>query len=400
MKTDARSVKLFYSYAHRDRRYKDELAKHLGRSYISEWHDREILPGSEWEQEIDQHLQKADIILLLVSVDFLASDYCYGYEMRRALERQVAGETIIIPIILRPVAWVNVPFAHLQVLPRSGKPIASWANRDEAFSEVAQGIRSVINQVLKKRSLADAELATVEGRYEDARLAYEQIINLFPDESTLHKKLADTLLNLQRYEQALSVIEKAIELDLRDASLYISKARVLTALKQWEEALSTYKQAEELGISDSSVYQEMGDVLTEMARYAEALHTYEKAIRLSPKDQYIYAQKAKVLKQLGRSEEALWTLEQAIHIAPVDAQLYVNKGDLLVSSKYYQEALDAYEVAIALGPDNAQLWRTKGITLDAIGKFEDARNAYEKAIDLDPNNPYVYKESGYILIKL
>src|SRR5437016_3708622 len=96
-------VSVFYSYAHQDEALRQQLETHLSllrrQGLISEWHDREILPGAEWGREIDEHLETASIILLLISADFLASDYCYDKEMTRALERHQRGEVRVIPII-------------------------------------------------------------------------------------------------------------------------------------------------------------------------------------------------------------------------------------------------------------------------------------------------------------
>ena len=146
-----RIIRIFYVYAHEDDALRKELAKHLGilrrSSQIIEWHDHEIPAGAEWEREIELHLNLADIILLLVSPDFVASDYCYGVEMRRALERHERGDVYVIPIILRPLDLEGAPFSKLQMLPSEGKPITSWPNRDEAFSDVAKGIRKVVKKL-------------------------------------------------------------------------------------------------------------------------------------------------------------------------------------------------------------------------------------------------------------
>ena len=92
---------VFYSYAHEDEALRDELEKHLSllqrQGTITAWHDRQITPGTDWQREIDQHLDKASLILLLISPDFLASDYCYTIEMQRALERHRAGKARVIP---------------------------------------------------------------------------------------------------------------------------------------------------------------------------------------------------------------------------------------------------------------------------------------------------------------
>src|SRR5256885_13228643 len=102
-------LSIFFSYAHEDEALRNELEKHLSilrwQGIITEWYDRDIHAGTEWEHEIDTHLDTAQIILLLISPDFLASHYCYSIEMTRALERHIAGGARVIPIILRPVDW-------------------------------------------------------------------------------------------------------------------------------------------------------------------------------------------------------------------------------------------------------------------------------------------------------
>ena len=118
--------------------------------FINLWHDRRIRAGEEWEPRIDINLEQADIILLLVSADFIASDYCNDLEMRRALERHDAGKALVIPIIIRDVNWRSAPFARLQALPTDGKAVTSWKNKDEAWSNVAQGIEAAVRKLLQK----------------------------------------------------------------------------------------------------------------------------------------------------------------------------------------------------------------------------------------------------------
>jgi hypothetical protein len=145
-------VELFYSYSHKDEELRNELENHLSilkrKGVITGWHDRRIGAGKEWKGQIDAHLNSAAVILLLISSDFLASDYCYDVEMKRALERHDAGEARIIPVILRAVDWKGAPFGKLQCLPTDAKPVTSWPNRDEAFRDVAQGIRKAVEELL------------------------------------------------------------------------------------------------------------------------------------------------------------------------------------------------------------------------------------------------------------
>jgi len=122
------SVSIFFCYAHEDEELLNKLKRHLSplqrQKLIAVWHDRDISAGTQWEHEISQHLNSAHIILLLVSPDFLYSEYCYGVEMKRALERHQRGEARVIPIILRPVYWQGI-LGTLQALPTDAKSVVS-----------------------------------------------------------------------------------------------------------------------------------------------------------------------------------------------------------------------------------------------------------------------------------
>ncbi|MBV9711259.1 MAG: TIR domain-containing protein, partial [Ktedonobacteraceae bacterium] len=145
------AIELFYSYAHEDEALRNRLNNHLSllrqQGFIRAWYDRDINAGSLWAQEIDAHLASARIILLLVSPSFLASDYCYGIEMKEAMRRHEAGEATVIPIILRPCDWEDASFAKLHALPKDAKAVTMWANRDAAFTDIAKGIRKLVNQL-------------------------------------------------------------------------------------------------------------------------------------------------------------------------------------------------------------------------------------------------------------
>jgi predicted helicase len=151
-------IDLFYSYAHEDEPLRNQLNQHLAllkrQGVIRAWYDREILAGDLWAQEINSHLQTAQIILLLITPAFIASDYCYGNEMTEALKRHALGQTRVIPIILRPCDWESSPFAQLQALPKNAKAVTLWSNRDAAFTDVAKGVREVIAAFTKKTSTA------------------------------------------------------------------------------------------------------------------------------------------------------------------------------------------------------------------------------------------------------
>jgi len=135
-----------------------ELKNHFSllvrKEHITLWEYGNISPGSEWKQEMDRLLDKAQIILLLISASFLASDYCYSKEMQRAIERHERKEARVIPIILRSVLWEEPPLDKLLPLPDREKPISRWADRDEAYTKVAGGVARVAKD-LETGSLPD-----------------------------------------------------------------------------------------------------------------------------------------------------------------------------------------------------------------------------------------------------
>ena len=151
----AGTLKLFYSYSHQDEVLRDQLEirlKLLQRNgLIQNWHDRQITPGKEWKEELDRNLEQADIILLLVSPDFIESDYCFEIEMKRALEKEQANETTVVPILLRPVNTKSSSLKQLfslQSLPKDLKPISKWDDPDDAWLHIEQEIENVIQSRL------------------------------------------------------------------------------------------------------------------------------------------------------------------------------------------------------------------------------------------------------------
>src|SRR5215213_2393110 len=160
------AVKVFYSYSHKDERLRDALEEHLSllkrEGVISEWHDRRIGAGSEWGGEIDEHLKAADIILLLISASFIASDYCYDVEMKLAMERHEAGKARVVPVILRPCKWEKALFGKLNALPKNAKPVTKWGNRDDAFTDIANGIGLVTEELKAKRRAPVAATETAQ----------------------------------------------------------------------------------------------------------------------------------------------------------------------------------------------------------------------------------------------
>lgn len=154
-KTFSRPLQLYIAYAKQDSHFRAQLALRLipieRQGKIVFWHDCLILPGADRRSTVDELIENADIILVLVSPDLIASDYVYENEVRRALERHEEGSAIVIPILLRPCLWLKTPLCPLQPLPENGREIKCWANKDSAWLDVAKGIDNVVHE-LRARS--------------------------------------------------------------------------------------------------------------------------------------------------------------------------------------------------------------------------------------------------------
>ena len=169
------TIEIFCCYAREDQDLMKKLRTHLmplqRRSLIKLWSDIDINAGDEWEEEIQKHLDTAHMILLLVSPDFMASDYCYSTEMERALQRHEKQEARVIPIILRPTAWKGAPFDKIQVLPTNARPVTdarSWISIDEALNDVTEKIGPTVTELLLPLYIDEAQQLVKDGRQENA----------------------------------------------------------------------------------------------------------------------------------------------------------------------------------------------------------------------------------------
>ncbi|MEH1894805.1 MULTISPECIES: SUMF1/EgtB/PvdO family nonheme iron enzyme [unclassified Nostoc] len=163
------AVRVFISYSHRDELLRDSLATHLSnlqwQGIISSWYDRQLTAGTEWDDKIKTELESADIILLLISPDFIASKYCRDIEIPMALQQHESKKAYVVPVILRPFDWFDAPFAKLQAFPKDAKAVTTWVNQDEAFVSVTQGIRTAAKLMLDYRKQQAEQKKVIETQY-------------------------------------------------------------------------------------------------------------------------------------------------------------------------------------------------------------------------------------------
>jgi tetratricopeptide (TPR) repeat protein len=321
----AKAIEVFFSYSHKDEELRDQLSNHLStlkrKQFITAWHDRRIGAGKEWANEIDERLDQADIILLLISSDFLASDYCYDVEVKRAMERHEAGEARVIPIILRPVDWKGTPFGKLQALPRDARPVTEWPNRDQAFLDVAQGIRAAAEELafsqIKRLFESFAKVESL-GNWPNVIILGERILNSLPDD-----------------------LPEIPSVRTRTAAAYV---------KRWKRCFDE-KDQDLLGFvliktkRNEAQSQVMDQILPDLDR----------AIQLDPEHaEYRYI-RASMLRERGDREAALADLDRAIKLAPSTAQYYFARSML---RKYVDDAASARDRqrAVELGYEEPELF--------------------------------------------
>ncbi|MEH6651461.1 MAG: DnaB-like helicase C-terminal domain-containing protein [Motiliproteus sp.] len=152
-------IKLFISYSHKDEHFRESLEEHLSllvrNNIVSSWSDRKIIPGKSWKGEIDDEIKSADIILLLVSTSFIASDYCYDKELEIAMQKHESKQAIVIPIIVRPTEFLDTPFSSIQALPKDAKAVSTWNDQDEAWINVTSGIKLSVLEIHSLRERRD-----------------------------------------------------------------------------------------------------------------------------------------------------------------------------------------------------------------------------------------------------
>src|SRR5260370_1200091 len=363
------TVKIFYCYAHEDKKLRAELENHLGilkqQKLITGWSDRNINAGSEWEKEVDSNLNAANIILLLISTDFVNSEYCYSVEMKRALERHENGTAKVIPIILRHVDYEGALFSHLQALPTDAVPVTDrkWRKHDEAFLDVAKGIRKEVKELLCDQWLYEGNIHFYRQQYNEALAAFEQAIfhNSTNDLAFIGKgqvlnQLAsyqDFLDDIDFYQRALEAFEQPIRLEPTNPHPYEGKGKALFAKEpsdKRDEILSAYKQAICFDPKNMVAYIGQGKALMQYSRYEYALAAFEQAIDIAPlPNQEAYEGKEEALYTLERYEESLAACEQTNQEFPDSSYTFEIKGHALYNLQRYQEALAAFEKAISLG---------------------------------------------------
>lgn len=399
----AEELSVFYCYAHEDQAFREQLEQHLSNLkrlyHLKTWFDHQILPGENWEKVLEEKLQAADLIFLLISPAFMASDYCYTKEMSRALARHNQEEARVIPIILRPVHWKNAPFSTIQMLPEGAVPVTSWQNSDDAFYNIILCTEKIIEDLLLRRQnqgshqasiseelplahqkqetfqTKDKEISKDHTEHRMSQLtgalnSHEQTSGPVPGDMVITINQGDILHKQGKYQEAIRMYVQAIGFNLNTILKSPYKGDALADLQEAEEALALDRRS-------TAACRNKISALLELQRYEEALLVCKQFMH---PDFYVmavdYNNQAYALAMLERYEEALQACEQALRLKPRLAAAYKNKAYALYGLKRYEEALQACEQAIYLKPNLTAPYALMGLTLSQLGKHEKASIAF------------------------
>jgi tetratricopeptide (TPR) repeat protein len=381
-------LKVFISYSHKDDERRERFLVHLSQlkrqGLIDPWQDRRITAGGDWAGAIDEHLNSAHLTILLVSADFLASDYCNDVEMTRALERSHNGKTRLVPVILAPCDWQTSRFAGFQALPTDGKPVVDWKTPDHGFADVVKGLRRLIVELCGPAPVHAQVLQTAVRRHPVRWIAGIFLAILLAAVSWLwssgqrYLKQGTDLLNVGRYAEARLPLAQARRLNPFSAAAGCAlEAVALDAVRsdrvQFEQRLGEARRE-----YPRCAYLEVlaGDQKYDLGDRTGALAEYQTAAGHEPKLAEAYFDIGRLLDLDSKPDSALEQYQTAVRLSPGTPRYRNNLADLYFRREEYDKAIEEYgwiDRFPLAALESAKIYRLQG-------KLEDARERELDAI--------------------
>jgi tetratricopeptide (TPR) repeat protein len=369
--------KIVYLYAPQDKKSRDTLDKHLSdlrrQGVITSWHEGEILAGSDHDKELKEHLSRADIILPLISADFIASDYYDGQEMMQAFERHERGEAHVMPILVRSVSISGPPLALLQFLPEDGRPITLWKNRDDAFAKIVAALRNLIVEIGRKLPTEPAPTRTAQTAPTLWKVPYARN-PFFTGRTTLLEQLHNTFL-------------------ARRDGIFVQSLNGLGGIGKTQIALEyAYQHAQNYQAIFWVAADPQGDLLADFVSIAQFL-------RLPEKDQSNQTVIVDAIKQWFQQHER-WLLlfDNVAEVASINAfRPTTGNGHILITTR--AQATGTIATPCEIEPMSVQegttflLQRTRYLTQENQGEDEE-KAAAEEITQLFGGHPLALDQAG------
>ncbi|MEH1970599.1 tetratricopeptide repeat protein, partial [Nostoc sp.] len=390
-----KSIEVFISYHQKDEELCKELETHLAalrrENIITSWNNRKIVAGQEITGEIDEHLNQAGLILLLISPDFMNSDYHWTVEVTRALEQNAAGKARVIPVLLRYADWKTPPINQLSPLP-SNIPIKAWNDRDEAFLEVVKGIREAVQLVANSNSsvakpttqepeerqyqvttlINEADRLYEAKKLEEAVVKYKAALYLDPNSVLAHNRLGLALSSQGKLEEAIAAYQRALQIDLNNAGTHYNLGIALKNQGKLEEAITAYQRALQIDLNNADTHYNLGNALKNQGKLEKVIAAYQRALQIDPNFAIAHNNLALALSTQGKLEEAITAYQRALQIDPNNAKTHNNLGNALYAQGKLEEAIAAYQRALQIDPNFAIAHNNLALALSTQGKLEEA----------------------------
>lgn len=326
-------TKAFISYSHQDKSYLARLQVHLKplerAGLVSFWDDTQIQPGANWRTEIKQGILSAKVAILLISPDFLASDFIANDELPDLLLAASQGGAVILPVILKPCSFKLTPLEQYQAVNNPARPLSTLAEheQDHVWVQVAERARRALNATGTFGAPKTKEHWVEEGR---------------------------SHASAQRYSEAIAAFETALALDGNFARAHFEKGSALSVVNRFQEALTALGQAIQLDPHHAAAHRRKGYVLNQLQRYGEALAALEYSILVEPDYARAFIGKGDALLGLRRPQEALTAYGEALRLDSKAVHAYVGQGKSLQELRKHTQALVAYDRALQLEPTNSE----------------------------------------------
>lgn len=257
-------------YSQEDFSLHNKLQRHLKpmtrQGLITYWCDQKINAGEQWRDEINLQLKKADIILILISSDFIDSHYMNIVEAHQQNMMRKTQE--MISVLLRSCDWKYTQFGDLMVLPANEKPVKDkvWKEEDEALLAVVQGIRSVVEKLqheIKNKTFESEKQSWILDKLD----GYNQILKSDSQHIRTLINKAEALYDLERYEEALDIYRNVKQRDPENAELQYEMGRALFMLELFDEAIVAFNKAIEVNYNLVKSYEWRSRARAAVAQY-------------------------------------------------------------------------------------------------------------------------------------
>ncbi len=384
--------KVFIAYESQDEAALKHLLSQLSplerNGKMETWHNGLVAAGSERELVILEQLKQSDLILLLVSSTFIASDFFYNTFLPQAIHCAENPKVHLIPIITKSCMWEDTLLQKFVALPPRKVPIVSnkWGTLEEPYVQIVQAIKRLIEGG-KLESLEEKKEENDPGKNVENTLGNINVLGLTQN--------IDTSINIGGVR-----INVGANNSEANEELYMNQADALFRQKKFKEAILGYDKVLAINPRNEEAYYNKGQSLRLLGKMEAALAAYEMAIAINPNWWRVYMGKGRIYEKQKDNAEAIKWYQHALKVNPNIGSIYFKLGHMLHLSNQRQEAMDYYERCIALDPNISVAYLNKGVLLKGQGKVKEALVAYQKAAQLDKRNPSIFFNIGNAYLEL